>query len=98
MEDDQSKFNLHWSPEAPAGLLFKNVVPDSFGAGYQALPDESEQAELKNKMKSSRLRSRRHSKVFFVCCILQVVVIPSRCCRLFIVSTYASTNRSRFYA
>ena len=61
--EGRSKFNLNWSPEAPAGIEFKNVVPDDFGSGYQALPAESEQTELKTKMRSSRLRSRRHSKV-----------------------------------
>ena len=61
--EGRSKFNLNWSPEAPAGIEFKHVVPDDFGSGYQAFPAESEQTELKTKMKSSRLRSRRHSKV-----------------------------------
>ena len=61
--EGRSKFNLNWSPEAPAGIEFKHVVPDDFGSGYQAFPAESEQTELKTKMRSSRLRSRRHSKV-----------------------------------
>jgi hypothetical protein len=65
-----SKFNLNWSPEAPAGLKFTNVLPDNFGAGYEALPSESDQTELKTKMKSSRLMSRRHSKVFFTYCTI----------------------------
>ncbi|CAB4017619.1 Ankyrin repeat domain-containing 54 [Paramuricea clavata] len=62
-----SKFNLNWSPEAPAGLKFTSILPDNFGAGYEALPSESDQTELKTKMKSSRLRSRRHSKVLRTC-------------------------------
>jgi hypothetical protein len=66
LKDNESKFNPNWSPEAPAGLKFTSVVPDDFGAGYQALPSESDQTELRTKMKSSRLRSRRHSKVFFL--------------------------------
>ena len=67
LKDKESKFNLTWSPEAPAGLKFTDVVPDDFGAGYEALPSESDQKELKTKMKSSRLRSRRHSKVLRTC-------------------------------
>lgn len=64
-EEDQSKVNLNWSPEAPAGLNFTSVLPDNFGSGYQALPSENEQTELKTKLRSSRLTSRRHSKVDF---------------------------------
>ena len=64
--EGQSTFNLNWSPEAPAGIEFNNVVPDEFGIGYQAFPAESEQTEHKTKMKSARLRSRRHSKVINV--------------------------------
>lgn len=63
LKESQRKFNCKWSPEAPAGLVFTNVVPDYFGTGYQAFPNENEQTELKTKLKSSRLRSRRHSKV-----------------------------------
>ena len=55
--------NLNWSPEAPAGLQFTNVIPDEFGQSYQALPAQNDQRELQTKMKSSRLRTRRHSKV-----------------------------------
>ncbi|XP_028393851.1 ankyrin repeat domain-containing protein 54-like [Dendronephthya gigantea] len=66
-EEDRSKIHLNWSPEAPAGLNFTNVLPDNFGSGYQALPSENEQRELKTKLKSSRLTTRRHSKVLRTC-------------------------------
>lgn len=64
LEESQAVLHLNWSPEAPAGLNFKNVVPDDFGAGYRALPTESEQKELKSRMRSTRMTSRRHSKVY----------------------------------
>lgn len=65
---DSKEFRLNWNPDAPAGLQFSHVVPDSFGAGYQlALPGAGEQMELTTKMRSSRLTSRRHSKVLRTC-------------------------------
>lgn len=67
LKESQSVLHSNWSPEAPAGLNFKNVIPDDFGAGYEALPTESEQKELKTKMRSTRLTSRRHSKVLRTC-------------------------------
>lgn len=54
-------------PDAPAGLNFTHVLPDSFGTSYQTLPTEGEQMELTTKMRSSRLRARRHSKVLRTC-------------------------------
>lgn len=65
---DNKKFSLGWgAPDAPAGLNFTHVLPDSFGTGYQSLPTEGKQVELTTKIRSSRLRTRRHSKVLRTC-------------------------------
>lgn len=65
METDGKSQGLPSPPEAPAGLHFANVIPVDFVAGYEAYPPaESEKSELRTKMRSTRLKSRRHSKVF----------------------------------
>ena len=57
-----------WKPEAPAGLNFSYVIPDSFGSGYQTVPtNDTEQTDLTTKIRPSRLRTRRHSKVLRTC-------------------------------